>query len=112
MSLSSYMKKYAWKNAKTEDLWRVISEECGVNINSMMDCWTKQKGYPVIHVKSKDQVLEFEQVVELINCINVLSMRSALEKFICMPWVFFFSSEKSDSGLGFAVTISVIWFAW
>lgn len=67
MSLSSYMKKYAWKNAKTEDLWRVISEECGVNINSMMDCWTKQKGYPVIHVKSKDQVLEFEQVVELIN---------------------------------------------
>ncbi|XP_031251964.1 aminopeptidase M1-like isoform X1 [Pistacia vera] len=60
-SLSSYMKKYAWKNAKTEDLWRVISEESGVNINSMMDCWTKQKGYPVIYVKSKDQVLEFEQ---------------------------------------------------
>ncbi|KAI9161526.1 hypothetical protein LWI28_018315 [Acer negundo] len=60
-SLSSYIKKYSWKNAKTEDLWRVISEESGVNINSLMDCWTKQKGYPVIYVKSKDHILEFEQ---------------------------------------------------
>ncbi|KAK0594752.1 hypothetical protein LWI29_000125 [Acer saccharum] len=60
-SLSSYIKKYSWKNAKTEDLWRVISEESGVNINSLMDSWTKQKGYPVIYVKSKDHILEFEQ---------------------------------------------------
>ncbi|KAK0596762.1 hypothetical protein LWI29_018734 [Acer saccharum] len=60
-SLSSYIKKYSWKNVKTEDLWRVISEESGVNINSLMDCWTKQKGYPVIYVKSKDHILEFEQ---------------------------------------------------
>ncbi|KAK3220436.1 hypothetical protein Dsin_014406 [Dipteronia sinensis] len=60
-SLSSYIKKYSWKNAKTEDLWRVISEESGVNINSLMNCWTKQKGYPVIYVKSKDHILEFEQ---------------------------------------------------
>ncbi|TXG68455.1 hypothetical protein EZV62_003390 [Acer yangbiense] len=59
--LSSYIKKYSWKNAKTEDLWRVISEESGVNINSLMNCWTKRKGYPVIYVKSKDHILEFEQ---------------------------------------------------
>ncbi|KAL5755640.1 hypothetical protein ACOSQ2_020386 [Xanthoceras sorbifolium] len=60
-SLSSYIKKYSWKNAKTEDLWRVLSEESGIDINSLMDCWTKQKGYPIIYVKSKGHNLEFEQ---------------------------------------------------
>uniref|UniRef100_A0A7N2LLT3 Aminopeptidase n=1 Tax=Quercus lobata TaxID=97700 RepID=A0A7N2LLT3_QUELO len=56
-----YIKRYAGKNAKTEDLWCVLSEESGLQINSMMDDWTKKNGYPVISVKSKDDILEFEQ---------------------------------------------------
>ena len=56
------MKRYAGKNTKTEDLWSVLSEESGIQVNSMMDAWTKQKGYPVISVKSNDNTLEFEQV--------------------------------------------------
>ncbi|XP_050285452.1 aminopeptidase M1-like isoform X1 [Quercus robur] len=60
-SLSLYIKRYAGKNAKTEDLWCVLSEESGLQINSMMDDWTKKNGYPVISVKSKDDILEFEQ---------------------------------------------------
>ncbi|KAF8393584.1 hypothetical protein HHK36_021828 [Tetracentron sinense] len=60
-SLASYMKRYAGKNARTEDLWRVLSEESGVQVDAMMDTWTKQKGYPVISVKSKDHILDFEQ---------------------------------------------------
>ncbi|KAG6581845.1 Aminopeptidase M1, partial [Cucurbita argyrosperma subsp. sororia] len=60
-ALSEYIKRYAWKNAKTDDLWAVISEESGTQINLMMDTWTKQMGYPVIYVKSSDNTLEFEQ---------------------------------------------------
>nr|XP_011467403.1 PREDICTED: aminopeptidase M1-like [Fragaria vesca subsp. vesca] len=60
-SLSSYMKRFSGKNAKTEDLWSVISEESGVKISEMMDDWTKKQGYPVISVKAKDHILEFEQ---------------------------------------------------
>ncbi|KAI8544643.1 hypothetical protein RHMOL_Rhmol08G0312400 [Rhododendron molle] len=60
-SLSSYMKNYAWKNTKTEDLWSILSEESGVQVNTLMDTWTKKKGYPVISVKYKDCNLEFEQ---------------------------------------------------
>ncbi|GMQ08224.1 hypothetical protein CsSME_00052052 [Camellia sinensis var. sinensis] len=60
-SLSSYMKKYACKNTKTEDLWSVLSEESGIQVNTMMDTWTKKKGYPVISVKLEDFNLEFEQ---------------------------------------------------
>ncbi|KAK9228803.1 hypothetical protein WN944_021759 [Citrus x changshan-huyou] len=60
-SLSLYMKKYAWKNVKTEDLWSVLSEESGINITSLMECWTKQKGHPVVYVNCEDNLLEFKQ---------------------------------------------------
>uniref|UniRef100_A0A7N0VBP6 Aminopeptidase n=1 Tax=Kalanchoe fedtschenkoi TaxID=63787 RepID=A0A7N0VBP6_KALFE len=61
-ALASYMEKYACKNAKTEDLWSVLSEEFGADLNAMMDTWTKQKGYPVLSVKlNLDNYLEFEQ---------------------------------------------------
>ncbi|KAK6157012.1 hypothetical protein DH2020_011260 [Rehmannia glutinosa] len=61
-SLGSYMKKYAFRNAKTEDLWSALSETSGVEVNKIMNTWTKQKGYPVITVKLKDDsTLEFEQ---------------------------------------------------
>ncbi|KAI7735793.1 hypothetical protein M8C21_000555, partial [Ambrosia artemisiifolia] len=53
--------KYACKNAKTEDLWSVLSEESGVEVNKLMDIWTKQTGYPVIYVKLEDCTLHFEQ---------------------------------------------------
>ncbi|EOY27183.1 Aminopeptidase M1, putative [Theobroma cacao] len=60
-SLGLYIKRYAWNNARTEDLWNVLSEESGIQVNSMMDSWTKQKGYPVVSVKYKDRILEFGQ---------------------------------------------------
>ncbi|KAI4312734.1 hypothetical protein MLD38_037532 [Melastoma candidum] len=60
-SLSAYMKRYAWKNAKTEDLWTVFTEELGIEVKTLMNTWTKQKGYPVILVKLKGLLLEFEQ---------------------------------------------------
>ncbi|KAL9266139.1 Aminopeptidase M1-like protein [Drosera capensis] len=60
-SLSSYMKKYAGGNAKTEDLWRVLTEEAGIEVDKMMTSWTKQKGYPVISVRLEGNILEFKQ---------------------------------------------------
>ncbi|KAL3844265.1 hypothetical protein ACJIZ3_001668 [Penstemon smallii] len=60
-ALAIYIKKYACSNAKTEDLWSVLQEESGEPVNKLMNSWTKQQGYPVVSVKVKDQVLEFEQ---------------------------------------------------
>ncbi|KAK6161997.1 hypothetical protein DH2020_001838 [Rehmannia glutinosa] len=60
-ALASYIKRYACSNAKTEDLWSVLQEESGEPVNKLMNSWTKQKGYPVVSVKVKDQKLEFEQ---------------------------------------------------
>ncbi|GAB2225547.1 hypothetical protein Droror1_Dr00006344 [Drosera rotundifolia] len=60
-SLSSYMKKYAGGNAKTEDLWRVLTEEVGIEVDKTMNSWTKRKGYPVISVRLEGNILEFKQ---------------------------------------------------
>lgn len=61
-SLAAYIKKHACSNAKTEDLWAALEEGSGEPVNKLMNSWTKQKGYPVVSVKIKDQKLEFEQV--------------------------------------------------
>ncbi|PON95981.1 Peptidase M1, alanine aminopeptidase/leukotriene A4 hydrolase [Trema orientale] len=60
-SLASYIKKHAYSNAKTEDLWAALGEGSGQPVNKLMNSWTKQQGYPVVSVKVKDQKLEFEQ---------------------------------------------------
>ncbi|PIN22295.1 Puromycin-sensitive aminopeptidase [Handroanthus impetiginosus] len=69
-SLGSYMKKYAYKNAKTEDLWSVLSETSKVEVNKIMNTWTKQKGYPVISVKLNGSTIEFEQTQFLSSSVD------------------------------------------
>ncbi|KAK4479549.1 hypothetical protein RD792_015066 [Penstemon davidsonii] len=69
-SLASYMKMYAFKNAKTEDLWSVLTETSGVEVSSIMDIWTKQKGYPVISVKLNNSTLKFEQIQFFSSALN------------------------------------------
>ncbi|XP_078428131.1 aminopeptidase M1 [Wolffia australiana] len=60
-SLASYINKYACRNAKTEDLWSVLEEESGEPVKTLMNSWTKQKGYPVVSVKIKENSFECEQ---------------------------------------------------
>ncbi|KAK7349272.1 hypothetical protein VNO77_06514 [Canavalia gladiata] len=60
-SLSTYIRRYRAQNAKTEDLWNVLSEVSGEPVNLMMNTWTKKAGYPVIHVQLIDCILEFKQ---------------------------------------------------
>ncbi|KAG6397974.1 hypothetical protein SASPL_139424 [Salvia splendens] len=69
-SLASYMKKFGFSNAKTEDLWKVISETSGVEVDKIMNMWTKQKGYPVIAVKLKGTTCEFEQAHFLSSALD------------------------------------------
>lgn len=61
--LVSYIKRYEYKNAKTEDLWSVLSEVSGEPVKELMDSWTKQQGYPVVDVQLKSEALVIEQVI-------------------------------------------------
>ncbi|XP_074565089.1 aminopeptidase M1-A-like [Curcuma longa] len=60
-SLDAYIKRYSYTNAKTEDLWNVFQEETKQPFEDMMYSWTKQKGYPVVNVRIKENILEINQ---------------------------------------------------
>ena len=62
-ALASYIKKYAYSNAKTEDLWAVLEEVSGEPVKNLMTTWTKKQGYPVIGAKLKGHDVELEQVM-------------------------------------------------
>ena len=46
-----YLKKHAYGNTQTGDLWAALSEASGKDVEKVMDIWTKQVGYPVVTVK-------------------------------------------------------------
>ncbi|KAF8939128.1 aminopeptidase [Dissophora ornata] len=58
-----YIKKHAYKNTSTEDLWAALSEASGVDVGQFMNTWIKQVGYPVVGVEedSDANTLLFKQ---------------------------------------------------
>ena len=49
--LSRYLKRYAFRNARTQDLWATLEEVSGKPVQSIMTHFTKQEGYPVVIAK-------------------------------------------------------------
>ncbi|KAL9605149.1 MAG: hypothetical protein Q9219_000083 [cf. Caloplaca sp. 3 TL-2023] len=45
-----YIKKHAYGNTKTEDLWAALSDASGKPVEKIMNIWTKNVGYPVVTV--------------------------------------------------------------
>jgi puromycin-sensitive aminopeptidase len=52
--LANYMKKYAYGNTTTVDLWNAWSEVSGMPVNEMMASWTEQMGFPLLKVIKED----------------------------------------------------------
>jgi aminopeptidase N len=50
---------YAYSNAEQDDLWQAFDEEArrkerlprSLTVKTVMDTWTKQKGYPVLTIR-------------------------------------------------------------
>lgn len=49
-----YIKKHAWGNTQTGDLWAALSEASGKDVPHVMDIWTKYIGYPVVSVTENE----------------------------------------------------------
>ncbi len=49
--LGIYLKRYAYKNARTQDLWKTLEEVSGKPIRKIMASFTQQGGYPVVHAE-------------------------------------------------------------
>lgn len=65
--LGDYMKKFAFSNTETVDLWKAWEVSSGMPVQEMMKSWTEQMGFPLLKVVGEnwedDKVtLELEQV--------------------------------------------------
>lgn len=49
-----YLKKHAYGNTQTQDLWAALSDASGKPVEKVMDIWTKNIGYPVVSVTEND----------------------------------------------------------
>lgn len=49
--LSHYLKKHAYGNTSTEDLWAAFEKISKKPVAKIMDGWTKQAGYPLVRIK-------------------------------------------------------------
>ncbi|KAJ5669164.1 hypothetical protein N7462_010234 [Penicillium macrosclerotiorum] len=48
--VKNYIKKHAYGNTETGDLWTALADASGKPVQSVMDIWTKNVGFPVISV--------------------------------------------------------------
>lgn len=46
--ISHYLRKHAYGNTTTEDLWVALSESSGKEVKALMEVWTKEQGYPLL----------------------------------------------------------------
>mmetsp|Transcript_22391 Transcript_22391/g.48727 ORF Transcript_22391/g.48727 Transcript_22391/m.48727 type:complete len:894 (-) Transcript_22391:273-2954(-) len=52
--LGNYMKKHAYGNTETTDLWQAWEEASSMPIPEMMASWTEQMGFPLLKVVAED----------------------------------------------------------
>lgn len=48
--LSYYLRKYAFSNAETSDLWNALGEKAEMDVKTIMDTWTLQMGFPLVTI--------------------------------------------------------------
>lgn len=46
-----YLKKHAYGNTRTSDLWAALSDASGKDVERIADIWTKKIGFPVVTVE-------------------------------------------------------------
>jgi aminopeptidase 2 len=43
-----YLKQHLYSNASTNDLWKALSDESGIDVGRFMTIWTKTTGVSII----------------------------------------------------------------
>ncbi|XXG94745.1 phosphopyruvate hydratase [Hypoxylon texense] len=58
-----YIKKHAYGNTQTEDLWAALEDASGKPVREIMSIWTKNVGFPVVQVteNEKDSSIHVKQ---------------------------------------------------
>ncbi|MFZ2126596.1 MAG: M1 family metallopeptidase [Candidatus Microsaccharimonas sp.] len=59
--LKLYFQKFAYQNTEADDLWECLAEASGQDIDTFMDTWIDQSGYPVVHVSDNNGEITLRQ---------------------------------------------------
>ena len=59
--LRNYLKKHAYGNAVTNDLWKALESASKKPVRKIMGMWTKKTGYPLITIAEKGKQLQLSQ---------------------------------------------------
>jgi alanyl aminopeptidase len=57
-AVQSYMKKHAWGNARSDDLWEVLSNVADFDVPAMMKTYLQQPGYPLVNFNHNGEVTQ------------------------------------------------------
>lgn len=98
------MNKYKFSNAKQDNLWEELTNQAhldntldtNLNVKDIMDTWTLQKGYPVVHININSSndglVLTLNQEWFLLNRIKNYSNNDQQNKWY-IPFTYTTSNE-------------------
>lgn len=59
--LRSYLKKFAYKNAKGDDLWNEIGKAARMPVRIMVNTWLRQVGFPLVEAQKLDSKIVLHQ---------------------------------------------------
>lgn len=59
--VESYLRRHAYGNTETRDLWESLDESSGRPVGEIMDTWILQGGYPQLTVRVEDGGVSLEQ---------------------------------------------------
>lgn len=59
--VGSYLRRHAYGNTVTADLWNGLDEASGIDVGAIMDTWILQRGYPQVEVSKAPGGLRLEQ---------------------------------------------------
>lgn len=59
--LRVYLKRHAYGNTTSDDLWAAWEEVSGKPIGEFMTAWTHKEGYPIVHVDTQQKQLRQER---------------------------------------------------
>ncbi len=88
--LTHYLKKHAYSNATTLDLWNALSKVSGKPVEKIMEDWIRKPGYPLVTLNLKNNKFELSQ--ERFFSSPLIKKK---DKALWMIPVNFISSEKN-----------------
>ncbi len=87
--LMNYLKKFKYKNAKGQDLWKAIEKASKLPVTSMVNSWLNQSGFPLVEINQDGNSLHLKQNRYLLEQSN-----KSLEGLWHIPLTIDFGDKK------------------